>query len=288
MKAQTPSKRLLLLIPTTTYRADPFLEAVRRMDLDVVVGSDFCRVLADDWDVPLSLRLRYVSQPVEEIVAYAREHTLDAIIPVDDYTTEIATRACKSLGLPHNAPEAAVATRNKYCMREMLSAAGEWCPYFTRFDLSVPVEAVAPEQPYPCVLKPVLLSGSRGVIRAGSPAGFIEAFRRIGRILNGATDRPPSLGPDARPKRHSRPWPTPPSGLTRPWDSRRGRSTPNCGSTTEKPGSLKSPAGRSGAVLARPGIRTGDVPGRTHFAPCPGSERRSWALSSQKGMNPVR
>ncbi len=92
-------------------------------------------------------------------------------------------------------PEAA---RNKYRMRKMLSAAGVWCPYFARFDLSVPVEEIALEQPYPCVLKPVLLSGSRGVIRADSPAGFIEAFRRISRILGNSADRPPSLDADAQ------------------------------------------------------------------------------------------
>ena len=185
-------------MPTTTYRADPFLDAARRMNLEVVVGSDFCKLLAEEWDIPLSLRLRYVSQAVDEIVDYAREHRLDAIVPVDDYTTEIAARACKVLGLPHNSPEAAIAARNKYRMREMLSAAGVWCPYFARFDLSVPVEELALEQPYPCVLKPVLLSGSRGVIRADSPDGFIGAFRRIGRILESASDRPPSLDPDAR------------------------------------------------------------------------------------------
>ena len=185
-------------MPTTTYRADPFLDAARCMNLEVVVGSDFCKLLAEEWDIPLSLRLRYVSQAVDEIVDYAREHRLDAIVPVDDYTTEIAARACKVLGLPHNSPEAAIAARNKYRMREMLSAAGVWCPYFARFDLSVPVEELALEQPYPCVLKPVLLSGSRGVIRADSPDGFIGAFRRIGRILESASDRPPSLDPDAR------------------------------------------------------------------------------------------
>lgn len=198
MPAETRSKKLLLLMPTTTYRADPFLAAAQRMGIEVVVGSDFCHMLAEAWDVPLSLRLRYVSQAVEEIVAYARDHTLDAIVPVDDYTTEIAARACETLDLPHNTPEAAVAARNKYRMREMLSGAGEWNPYFARFDLSIPVEEIALEQPYPCVLKPVLLSGSRGVIRADSPSGFIEAFRRISHILDSATDRPPSLDPDAR------------------------------------------------------------------------------------------
>ena len=184
-------------MPTTTYRAGPFLDAARRMNLEVVMGSDFCHVLAEEWDIPLSLRFRHVSQAVEDIVSFARGQALDAIIPVDDYTTEIAARACQALGISHNTPEAAVAARNKHRMREMLSAAGEWCPYFARFDVTVPVEEIALEQPYPCVLKPVLLSGSRGVIRADSPAEFIEAFNRIGRMLGRASDRPPDLDPDA-------------------------------------------------------------------------------------------
>ena len=36
---------------------------------------------------------------------------------------------------------------------------------------------------YPCVLKPLMLSASRGVIRADNPDQFIAAFHRITRIL---------------------------------------------------------------------------------------------------------
>ncbi len=36
---------------------------------------------------------------------------------------------------------------------------------------------------YPCVLKPVFLSASRGVIRANDPEEFVAAFQRIARIL---------------------------------------------------------------------------------------------------------
>ena len=197
MSDRSSSRRVLLLMPTTTYRAGPFLDAGRRLNLEVVAGSDFCHILADEWSVPLSLRFRYVAQAVEEIVAYDRDHPLDAIVPVDDYTTEIAARACEVLDLPHNTPDAAVAARNKYRMREMLAGAGIWCPYYARFDVATTLEEVALEQPYPCVLKPVLLSGSRGVIRADTPDEFVAAFRRIGRILGTAADRPPSLDPDA-------------------------------------------------------------------------------------------
>ena len=36
---------------------------------------------------------------------------------------------------------------------------------------------------YPCVLKPTILAGSRGVIRADDPPSFVAAFRRIAAIL---------------------------------------------------------------------------------------------------------
>src|SRR6185503_7138008 len=37
---------------------------------------------------------------------------------------------------------------------------------------------------FPCVLKPLMLSGSRGVIRADDRASFVAAFERLGRILD--------------------------------------------------------------------------------------------------------
>jgi hypothetical protein len=37
--------------------------------------------------------------------------------------------------------------------------------------------------PYPCVVKPLRLSASRGVIRADAPAQFVAAFERLRRIL---------------------------------------------------------------------------------------------------------
>src|SRR2546430_1766870 len=39
---------------------------------------------------------------------------------------------------------------------------------------------------YPCVLKPLRLAASRGVIRADAPEQFVDAFRRVRRILEQA------------------------------------------------------------------------------------------------------
>jgi biotin carboxylase len=49
--------------------------------------------------------------------------------------------------------------------------------------LAADPEAAAREVAYPCVLKPLALSASRGVIRADDPDGFVAAFRRIAAIL---------------------------------------------------------------------------------------------------------
>jgi biotin carboxylase len=47
-------------------------------------------------------------------------------------------------------------------------------------------EAEAGRVAYPCVLKPTILAGSRGVIRADDAAAFVAAFRRIAAILAGS------------------------------------------------------------------------------------------------------
>jgi biotin carboxylase len=46
-----------------------------------------------------------------------------------------------------------------------------------------PSASLLKDVPWPCVVKPLVLSGSRGVIRADDPAGLTAAIARIGRIL---------------------------------------------------------------------------------------------------------
>ncbi|MEE2708329.1 MAG: ATP-grasp domain-containing protein [Gemmatimonadota bacterium] len=176
-------KRLMLLMPESTYRAEPFLKAAQELGLEAVVASDRCHVLADYWHVPLALKFRYPDQAVQDIIDYAKANSVQAIIPVDDKTTVIAAKACEALSLPHNAPEAAEAALNKRRMRELLMASDVPCPDFDVFEMSADPAQISNTIAYPCVLKPLLLSASQGVIRADTPAEFIAAFNRICRIL---------------------------------------------------------------------------------------------------------
>lgn len=182
MTQQTPGRVLLLMSPAT-YRAGAFLNAARNLHLEVVVGIDLPETLADYWHVPLGLDFNDPESSLRTIVGYAREHPLAAILSVDDSASELAARACAALHLPHNSPQAAEAARDKLLMRTLMSRGGAPCPLFRPFPLSADPSEVARQVSYPCVLKPLRLSGSRGVIRANDPREFVSAFLRLKRLL---------------------------------------------------------------------------------------------------------
>ena len=98
-----------------------------------------------------------------------RQHPVDAVLALDDSATLLAARAAAALGLPHNDPDAALAARDKWVMREALRRGGVPVPEYRRYPLATDPAMVAGEIPFPVVVKPLRLSGSRGVIRADDP-----------------------------------------------------------------------------------------------------------------------
>ncbi len=177
-------ERLLLLVPTTSYRVSDFLAAARRLDVEVAVGSERRQVLekyADGRTVRLDLADSDAG--LRQILAYAERYPLRAIVAVDEETTLLAAKAAAALGLPHNPVEAVGACLDKHRFRSRLAAAGLPSPGFRLLSLSAELEPAAAKTVYPCVLKPLSLSASRGVIRADDPRQFVAAVRRIARIL---------------------------------------------------------------------------------------------------------
>jgi biotin carboxylase len=185
---KSDSRRILILCTTTGYQTRAFVEAAEKMGLAVVFGTDRCHVLEDPWqDGALPLRFEDPENSARQIVEYARAARIDGIVSLGDCPTPTAARACQALNLPHHPPEAADVCRDKYLSRERLRAAGLNVPAFTRFSLdSDPREALArcdDSVKFPCVLKPLALSASRGVIRADTPEEFINAFGQIKALL---------------------------------------------------------------------------------------------------------
>ncbi|HEY1349583.1 MAG TPA: ATP-grasp domain-containing protein [Ktedonobacteraceae bacterium] len=177
------SGRILLLMSPATYRAGAFLRAAQRLHLEVAVGLDLPEPLAEYWHVPLGLDFQNPEASLRIILDAHRQHPLAAILSVDDSASELAARACAALHLPHNSPQAAEAARDKLLMRTLMVRGGAPCPVFRSFSLAEEAQWIAGQVSYPCVLKPLRLSGSRGVIRADNPRECVAAFGRLKRLL---------------------------------------------------------------------------------------------------------
>lgn len=176
--------RLLLLMTTRTYRAKAFVRAAHTLGGEVVVGTERRQVLASRTRAAnLTLNFSRPERAVETIASYAREHPLDAVVGVDDDTSLVAAMAAKALSLPGNSVESVRAAQNKYELRSLLAQAGLPSPHFDLVSTKEDPVALAPRFPYPCVLKPVFLAASRGVIRADDERTFVAAFQRIAAIL---------------------------------------------------------------------------------------------------------
>jgi biotin carboxylase len=174
-------KRLLLIGATTGYQTRVFAEAAERLGYELVLATDRCHVLDDPWgDRAIPLRFEDPAGAAETIAAQAR---VDGIVAVGDRPAYIASLAADRLGLNYNSPESVAASRNKFLARERFRNAGLLVPEYRRMALNEETERAALESHYPCVLKPLGLSASRGVIRANNPAEFVTAFHRIEKLL---------------------------------------------------------------------------------------------------------
>jgi biotin carboxylase len=179
--------RVLLLLPTTTYRAPDFVRAATRLGVEVVVGSDEMPMVADGPDGTPSERALVV--PLDEpdaaadlIVALDDRRGVDAVVAVDDRGVLAAAAAGERLGFPHNPPDAVAATRDKAAMRRALAAAEVPQPAFALADRELDEP---PAIEFPWVLKPVDRSGSQGVIRADDLDAARAAAARVRAVSDG-------------------------------------------------------------------------------------------------------
>jgi biotin carboxylase len=180
--------RLLLVLPTATYRAGDFLAAARTLGAEVVVASE--RRLVSLGGAQLTLDLRRPEAAAEAIAAAAKQRPLDAVVAVDDQGVRVAALAAERLGLPGNRLQAVAATRDKAAMRRALAGARVPQPEHRTVGPSDDAAAVAAEVGLPCVVKPLSLSASRGVIRADDPQAAAAAVARVRAILAEAGEDP--------------------------------------------------------------------------------------------------
>ena len=181
--AAVAKPRVLLVAPRDSYRSAPYIAAARKLDVDVLIASegnhslsglDAPGVKIDLNDVPASLRV---------LLAAAHERPFAGVIGTDDTSVELAVAAGIQLNLPHNPLSAVRLARRKDLARAHLSSASVMVPRHWRIDCTQPLAHQIEKILYPCVVKPVALSASRGVIRADNAEQLLRAIARVRAML---------------------------------------------------------------------------------------------------------
>jgi predicted ATP-grasp superfamily ATP-dependent carboligase len=184
MSGNEKSRRLLILASKLGYQTRSFAEAAEKLGVEVVFGTDRCHKLDDPWcDGALPLQFQNPSESAQEIAREFRDKPVNAILALGDRPTSTAAFAAQALGISGNPPEAVEACRNKLRQREILRAAGVPIPTFFAFFLGEDLATVLPRVKFPCVVKPLSLAASQGVIRANNSEEFTTAVRRIHALL---------------------------------------------------------------------------------------------------------
>ena len=183
-----PQRRILLIAPYGSYRTAAFMQAARRLQVEIVIATQDRCALVGAQTAGLHIEPGDEAAALQAILTRAAHTPFCAVIGTDDASTALAARASAALFLAHNPVQAVRTARRKDQARACLARAGVPVPAHHCIDLR---QALAPQlvaTDYPCVVKPVSLSASRGVIRANTPQELQHAIPRIQAILSRAEE----------------------------------------------------------------------------------------------------
>jgi hypothetical protein len=176
-------RRVLLLATTTGYQIRSFGEAAKALGVRLVIGSDRCDRLEDPWwDGAIPVRFHDADASVDAVATAWQGPPPSGVIAVGDRPTVLAARLAAAFGLPGNPVDAAEASRDKQASRRAFAAAGLPTPSWQVFPTTQDPSTVRAIE-YPAVIKPLALSGSRGVMRVDDEDALAAAFHRLRHLL---------------------------------------------------------------------------------------------------------
>jgi ATP-grasp domain/L-amino acid ligase C-terminal domain 2 len=179
------AKRLLLFTAKLGYQTRSFEEAARKLGVQLMYVTDRCGQLEDPWgDHAIPVHFETPEAAAYKVMEALRGQEAGGILALGDRPVVAAAYAARGLGLTGNHPASVEACRNKLRTREIFREAGLRVPWFRRMPLDPAPEPALLGISYPCVLKPISLSASQGVVRANNREEFRAAAERIRRLLN--------------------------------------------------------------------------------------------------------
>ena len=181
---QERNPRILLVAATTGYQTRVFSDAVRRHGAELVFATDRCHQLDDPWyDDAIAIRFNDEPGSVRAIVDATVDRPIHGVVAVGDRPAVIGALAADAIGVPGHRPEAVRIASNKLMTRQCLAKAGLPGPWFKLVAPDVSVKEVTHQVTYPCVIKPLALAASRGVMRANTPMELESACERLRMLL---------------------------------------------------------------------------------------------------------
>jgi hypothetical protein len=177
-------KAVLLFASKLGYQTRSFDAAARKLAVRLVFVTDRCHELANPWgDDALAVRFDAPEHAAGRVLSEFRKRRFEGILALGDRPAIAAAYAARGLGMPANHPAAVEACHNKLRMREVFREAGLPTPWFRAVPLSPEPEPALLGIRYPCVLKPLSLSASQGVVRADNREEFAAAAARLTRLF---------------------------------------------------------------------------------------------------------
>jgi len=178
-------KSVLLFASKLGYQTRSFDAAARKLGVRLFYVTDRCHELSNPWgDDALAVRFDAPEHAAARALQEFRKRHFDGILALGDRPAVAAAYTARGLGLAGNHPAAVEACHNKFRMREVFRDAGLLTPWFRAVPISPLPEPALLRIHYPCVLKPLSLSASQGVMRADSRDDFLAAVRRLSRLFD--------------------------------------------------------------------------------------------------------
>ena len=175
--------RVLVIAPHGSYRTAPFINAAKKLNVDVLIASQGKHSIVSDYVQGLHVDFQNESQAIDIILSEAEKRSFSGIIGTDDTTIELAACIAKKLNLPNNDPLAVKTAQRKDLARISLKKSNVKSPVFDLLTTTKVFSEQKIKVSFPAVIKPVALSASRGVIRVNNELELEQAIARVKAML---------------------------------------------------------------------------------------------------------
>src|SRR5438445_12679034 len=178
------SKQLLLFTAKLGYQTRTFEDAARKLGVQLIYVTDRCHQLEAPWgDQAIAVHVEAPEAAAYTVMEAVRALSVGGILALGDRPATAAAYASRGLGIRYNHPAAVEACRSKLRVKEVFRDAGLNVPWFRNLPIDPSPEPALLGISYPCVLKPLSLSASQGVVRANNREEFLSAPPRLRRLL---------------------------------------------------------------------------------------------------------